>query len=312
MAAERIRGVAVRTPLVPFRTADPEAPLLIKAESLQPVGAFKIRGAVNALSSLTEGERARGVVAHSSGNHAQAVAYAARALGVRAVIVMPESATAGKIAATREYGAEVVLVGDSTDERAERAGQLSADEGLVLVPPFDDPRVIAGQGTVGLEIVEDTPGVDTVLVPVSGGGLIAGIAAAVKEIAPRIAVLGVEPELAADAADSLREGTRVSWPAERTKRTMADGLRVQTVGQLTFAHMRKHVDTVVTVSESEIEEAMRRLALKASLVAEPSGAVSTAAYLFHRHELPEGRSYAAVLSGGNVDLDLFADILRRG
>ncbi|WP_433464849.1 threonine ammonia-lyase [Spirillospora sp. CA-128828] len=314
-AAERIAGVAVRTPLVPF-PRDP-APagaggpaLLVKAESLQPIGAFKLRGAYSAISSLDPEERARGVVTHSSGNHAQAVAYAARALGTKAVLVMPHTTPGVKVDACIALGAEVVYVEPTSRARAETAGKLAAAHGFTMIPPYDDARIIAGQGTTGMEIVQDRPDVDVVLVPVSGGGLIAGVSAAVKALRPEAKVIGVEPELAADARDSMAAGRPVSWGAEETGRTIADALRVQQVGDLPFAHMRAHVDGIVTVTEDEIRRTMRRLAREARLIAEPAGAVATAAYLHHRAELPEGRTYVSILSGGNVDPALFLDVLR--
>ncbi|MEU8306011.1 threonine/serine dehydratase [Actinomadura sp. NPDC048955] len=313
-AAERIAGVAVRTPLVPFsRDPAPSASgapaLLVKAESLQPVGAFKLRGAYAAISSLDPEERERGVVTHSSGNHAQAVAYAARALGTRAVLVMPHTTPGVKVDACIALGAEVVYVEPTSRARAETAGKLAAAHGFTLVPPYDDARIIAGQGTVGLEIVQDRPDVDVVLVPVGGGGLISGVSAAVRALRPEARIVGVEPELAADARDSMAAGRPVEWAAEETGRTVADALRVQRVGDLPYAHMRAHVDGVVTVTEDEIRQAMRRLAREARLVAEPAGAVATAAFLHHRAELPEGRTFVSVLSGGNVDPALFLDVL---
>ncbi|MGH3242250.1 MAG: threonine ammonia-lyase [Spirillospora sp.] len=314
-AAERIKGVAVRTPLVPF-AHDPaavragEASLWVKAESVQPIGAFKLRGAYSAIASLPPEQRERGVVTHSSGNHAQAVAYAARALGIKAVLVMPHTAPGVKVDACMALGAEIVYVEPNSQARSETADKLADAHGFTLIPPYDDARIIAGQGTVGLEIVQDLPDVDVVLVPISGGGLISGIAAAVKALRPEARIVGVEPELAADARDSMAAGRPVTWEAEDTGRTIADGLRVQRVGDLPFAHMRAHVDGVVTVTEDEIRQAMRRLAREARLIAEPSGAVATAAYLYHRAELPEGRAYVSILSGGNVDPALFLDVLR--
>ncbi|HEY8480481.1 MAG TPA: threonine/serine dehydratase [Spirillospora sp.] len=304
-AAERIAGVAVRTPLVPF-PRDP-APataagpsLLLKTESLQPVGAFKLRGAYNAIASLPEAERERGVVTHSSGNHARAVAYAARALGIKAVLVMPHTTPGVKVEACMALGAEIVYVEPSVQARAETAAKLADAHGFALIPPYDDARVIAGQGTIGLEIVQDRPDVDVILVPVSGGGLIAGVAAAVKALRPEARIIGVEPELAADARDSMAAGRPVAWDAEKTGRTVADALRVEQVGDLPFAHMRAHVDAVITVSEEEITTTVRRLAREARLVAEPGGAVATAAYLYHLDELPRADTYAAILSGGNA------------
>jgi threonine dehydratase len=309
LAQSRVRGVALRTPLVPCPRGEEERLLYLKAENLQPTGAFKLRGAYNKISSLSPEERRRGVVAHSSGNHAQAVAYAARSLGVRAVIVMPRRAPRVKLDATAVFGAEIVFVGDDSAERVRRAEELAAEHGYVPVPPYDDETLIAGQGTVGSEILEDLPEVETVLVPVSGGGLISGIAAAIKLSRPEVRVIGVEPELAADARESLRTGRLVELPAEQVGRTIADGLRVRKLGYAPFEHVSAFVDDIVAVSEDEILDAMRRMALRARLVAEPSGAVAFAAYLFHRDELPATRLNVAVVSGGNVEPDLLAKVL---
>jgi threonine dehydratase len=306
-AAENLRGIAQRTPLIPFPLADPE--LLIKPESLQPTGAFKLRGAYNAIAGLSADERARGVITHSSGNHAQAVAYAARVLGAPAVVVMPRTAPAVKVDACQAFGAEIVFVEPTMEARHSTADRLAGAHGYVLIPPYDDARVIAGQGTVGLEIVAGAPAVDVVLVPVGGGGLISGVATAVKAVRPKAKVVGVEPELAADARESMRRGHPVEWTAEQTGRTIADALRASPVGDLPFAHLTEYVDDIVTVTEDEIRAAMRRLALNARLVAEPGGAVATAAFLFKRGELPAGRTYVAVLSGGNVDPELLAGTL---
>src|SRR6266511_509226 len=254
-AAKNLAGVAVRTPLLPAPWAGPD--FAVKAESLQVIGAFKIRGAYHALATLPAAERARGVAASSSGNHAQAVAYAARSFGVPAVIVIPEGATPGKVAATRALGAEVVRVPPADRDTA--AAAIAADRGLALVPPYDDARVIAGQGTVGLEIVEDWPDVDVVLVPVSGGGLISGVAAAVKALRPSARVFGVEPALAADTAESLRRGEPVFWPAERTYRTIADALRASSPGRLPWEHILAYVDDVLPVTEDEIRSEERRV-----------------------------------------------------
>jgi threonine dehydratase len=303
-AARTIAGVAVRTPLLPAPWAGPG--FAIKAENLQVVGAFKIRGAYHAIAGLPPAERARGVTASSSGNHAQAVAYAARAFGVPAVIVIPEGAAPGKVAATRALGAEVVRV--PPPDRDTAAAAIAAERGLALIPPYDDARVIAGQATVGLEIVEDDPDVDLVLVPISGGGLISGVATAVKALRPAARVIGVEPALAADTAESLRRGERVAWSTDQTYRTVADALRATSPGRLPWEHIRAYVDDVVTVTEEEILAAMRRLALQARLVAEPAGAVATAAHLFHGEALPPGRR-VALLSGGNVAPELLAAVL---
>jgi threonine dehydratase len=305
-AADRIAGAVVRTPLLPQPWASADRPLWLKPESVQPTGAFKLRGALNAIRSLSSAERERGVVAHSSGNHAQAVAYAAALHGVRATIVMPDTAPAIKIEGTRSYGADIVMV--TPAERDNAAHELAAQHGWVMIPPYDDARIIAGQGTVGLEIATDLPEVGCVLVPVSGGGLVSGVAAAVTAMCPRARVIAVEPELAADAAESMRTGRRVTWSPERTYRTIADGLRTTSVGELPWLHLRQLVGRVVTVSEDEIRQAVRVLARRARLVAEPSGAVATAAYLFKAAELPPGRT-VAVVSGGNVDPVEYAALL---
>ncbi len=305
-ARRRIRGVALETPLVPCPGGDEGRRLFLKAESLQPTGAFKLRGAYNKISCLGDEARARGVVAHSSGNHARAVAYAARALGVKATIVMPRAAPRGKLDATAALGPELVLVGPDSGERAARAAELAEEHGYIPVPPYDDEEIIAGQGTVGAEILDQMPDVETVLVPVSGGGLISGVAAAIKETRPGVKVIGVEPELAADARESLRTGRLVEFPAERTGQTVADGLRVRKLGRIPFQHVTVLVDDIVAVSEEEILDAMRRLALRAHLVAEPSGAVTFAAHIFHKEELPNTRLNVAVVSGGNVEPDLLA------
>ncbi|GAA5150300.1 threonine/serine dehydratase [Pseudonocardia eucalypti] len=306
-AAERIRGVAVRTPLLACPWAErPERTLWLKPENLQPIGAFKVRGAWNALAVLPESERAAGVVAFSSGNHAQAVAYAARAGGVPAVIVIDDTAPALKIAATKELGAEVVLAPPA--ERAAVARALAAERGATLIPPYDHPNVIAGQGTAGLEIAEDRPDVASVLVPISGGGLASGIAVAVKALCPKAAVFGVEPELAADTRDSFKAGELVRWPSEDRVRTSADGLRAEP-SELTFAHLTALLDDVLTVSEAEIRSTVGELAARSRIVAEPSGAVAPAAYLHRTDVLPPGPC-VAVVSGGNIDPALFVDILR--
>jgi len=308
-AALRIAGVAVHTPLVELHLAGlcgygPPRSIRLKAENLQPMGAFKIRGAANRILALTAGERQRGVVTYSSGNHAQAVAWAARSIGVRAVVVMPSNAPAVKREATLALGAEVVEVGAASSERRARAEALVREQGLVLVPPYDDRAVIAGQGSCGLEIVADWPEVDLVVAPVGGGGLLAGVAAAIKQQRPGVQVWGVEPLLAADAAESLRLGRIVSWTSDQTCRTMADGLRTQSLGTLNFLHLQRFVDGMLAVTEAEIADAMQVILQSARLVAEPSGAVALAALLFHADELPEFNHAAVILSGGNVDRTL--------
>src|SRR5919206_3947773 len=246
-ARRRLQGVALRTPLVPCPRGEEDRALYFKLESLQPTGAFKLRGAYNKISSLSPEDRSIGVVAHSSGNHAQAVAYAARALNTRAVVVMPRGAPKVKLDATAALGAEVVLVGPDSAERSRRAEELAAEHGYVPVPPYDDEVLMAGQGTVGVEILEDLPEVDTVLVPVSGGGLIGGVSAAIKLSRPEVRVIGVEPELAADARASLKGGRLVEFPADQVARTVADGLRVQKLGEAPFEHIRAFVDDIVAV-----------------------------------------------------------------
>jgi threo-3-hydroxy-L-aspartate ammonia-lyase len=304
-AADRIAGVAVRTPLLPF----PGQRFLIKAESLQPTGSFKIRGAYAAISALDEQARRRGVIAHSSGNHAGAVAYAAARLEVPAVVVIPANAPPVKLAAVRASGAEIVTVVPSLSARVAATEELIARHGYTLIPPFDHLGVIAGQGTVGLEIAAQCPAADLVVVPVSGGGLIAGIAAAIKEERPETRIVGVEPELAADARESLRAGHRIAWDPQQTQRTIADALRIEQVGELTFEHIRRYVDEIVTVTEEEIRIAVRRLACEARLVSEPGGAVAVAACLLRERELPAASAPVAVLSGGNIEPALLAAIV---
>ena len=316
-AAGRITSIAVKTPLVraPFPGLSGHGTsreIYLKAESLQPIGAFKIRGAANKILQLTAEEIARGVITYSSGNHAQGVAYAARAVGAKAVIVMPSNAPAIKRAATLAMGAEIVDVGVATSERLAKSDELVSQHRYVVVPPYDDAQIIAGQATCGLEIVEELPAVDLVLSPVSGGGLLSGVAAAVKQLSPRTKVFGVEPELAGDATESFRTGKIVTWGAELTSRTIADGLRTQSVGDLNFAHIQAFVDGIITVTEAEIRAAMRAIVAATRLVPEPSGAVAAAALLFHGDELPEYRTAVAIVSGGNVDPTMLAEILTEG
>jgi len=309
-AARLLASVAVRTPLVPVPRLHPD--LLIKPESLQPTGSFKLRGAYTAISAAGQRAREQGVIAHSSGNHGHAVAYAAALLGVRAVVVVPSTAPKVKTDAIEYYGAELVTVAPTLAARIAATQELSAQHGYVVIPPFDDRAVIAGQGTIGLEIAADCPQVDLVLVPISGGGLISGIAAAVRATCLGAAVVGVEPEFAADARDSLRRGDRVAWPSADVQRTIADALRVEQVGVLPFAHLRELVTGIVTVTEEEMRTAIRLLARHAGLVAEPGGAAAVAAWLFHAAELPAARTPVAVLSGGNIDPALLTSILAEG
>jgi threonine dehydratase len=327
LAQRRLRGLAAHTPLIAYfppasgqnspaeaESADEakRCPLWLKAESLQPMGAFKLRGAYNRIASFSDEERQRGVISYSSGNHAQGVAYAARALGVKAVIVMPRNAPKIKMDSTAALGAEIVTVGPASTERLQKAEELARQRGYMIVPPYNDEQIIAGQGTVGIEILEDCPDMDLVLVPVGGGGLISGISAALKLTGSRAKVIGVEPELANDAQQSFRKGEIVTLPAERVSSTLADGLRTQSVGELNFEHMRAFVDDVITVTEDEIRTAMRRIIVNARIVAEPSGAVTFAAWLFHGPELPGSKKTVAIVSGGNVEPQLLAQVLTEG
>ncbi len=313
-AQTRLRGVAVRTPLIRSDIHDPEKTdtrrLYLKPENLQPIGSFKLRGAYNKVASLSQEERRHGVITYSSGNHAQGVAYAARAMGVKAVIVMPRNAPAVKREATIALGAEIILVGPASSERQAKAEELAAQYGYAIVPPYNDEMIIAGQGTMGLEILEDLPEVETVIVPVGGGGMLSGIATAIKLSRPTVKVIGAEPALAADAQASLRSGKIVHATAEETTRTLADGLRTQSIGPINFEHIRRYVDDIVTVTEDEIRSATQRLARDPKTLAEPSGAVAVAAFLFHRDELPKTTMNVAVISGGNIEQETLAELRR--
>ena len=328
LAQQRLKGIAARTPLIRYfppaeKPAEEKVPaaatpplqtvasgeLWLKAESLQPIGSFKLRGAYNKVAYLTAEERSRGVISYSSGNHAQGVAYAARALGVKAVIVMPRNAPKTKLEATAALGAEIVTVGPASAERMKKAEELAKLHGYAIVPPYNDEHIIAGQGTVGMEILEDCADVDLVLVPCGGGGLISGISSAIKLSGSNARIIGVEPELANDAQQSFRKGKIVQLSAERVSSTLADGLRTQSVGPLNFEHIRQFVDDIVTVTEDEIRTAMRTMALNGRLVAEPSGAVTFAAWLFHGEELPTSKKTVAVVSGGNLEPQLFAQVI---
>ena len=309
-AAAVLRGVTLVTPLVAF--GRPQRRQLVKAESLQPIGAFKLRGAYVAVASLSPAERRRGVITYSSGNHAQGVARAARLLDAPCVVVMPSDAPAVKRRRVAADGAEIVVVGTASEERRAVAERLSAERGLVVIPPYDDDRIIAGQGTCGLEIVDAAPDVAAVLVPIGGGGLASGVAAAVKAIRPTARVIGVEPELAADARDSLAAGRIVEWPAELVSRTIADGTRTQSIGRRPFAHLSRLLDGIVTVSEAEIAAAVRVAAEECRLVLEPSGALTLAALRWHATEAGLDAAdgpIVAVASGGNVDPDRYAGYL---
>lgn len=307
-AAERLRGVALRTPLLPLREGS-----FIKAESLQPTGSFKIRGAFNAMAQLGPEQRVRGVVTHSSGNHAQAIARAGRILGIRAVVVMPDNAPAIKVAGVRADGAEIVFVGPHNEERVARAHEIAERDGLELIPSANDVRVIAGQATIALEMhaqlaelgIGDPP---VVLVPIGLGGLSSGVALGMSALAPEAAVFGVEPALAADTRDSLAAGQRMPWASEQTSRTIADGLRGEAPAEIPFAILQRHLRGVIVIEEAEIVAAMGVAAREAKLVLEPSGATALAALLGHRDELPPG-PVVVVASGGNVDPERYVEWL---
>jgi len=310
-AQSRLQGISVRTKLIDFQLcAEDPRRLLLKPENQQPIGAFKLRGAYNKIASLSDDERQRGVISYSSGNHAQGVAYAARALNTKAVIVMPNNAPAIKREATAKLGAEIVLVGPGSDERKSKAEELAAQHGYIIVPPYNDEKIIAGQGTIGLEILEELPDVEAIFSPVGGGGLISGVAAAIKLTNPHIKVIGVEPELAADAQASLRQGKIVQFPAEQVSRTLADGLRTQSIGPINFEHIRAYVDDIITVTEDDIRKAMKYLSANPDTVAEPSGAVATAGFIFHAKELPQAKLNVAIISGGNIEPQMLEELSR--
>jgi threonine dehydratase len=313
-AQKRIRGVAVVTPLLPLRMPGLAHEIYLKDESAQPIGSFKLRGAYNKIAQLDADQLRRGVITYSSGNHAQGVAYAARRLGARAVIVMPENAPQVKREATLALGADVVTVGAASSERRLKAEALEAEFGYAMVPPYDDHDVIAGQATCGVEILEQLPDVDLVLSPVSGGGLLSGVSAAVKLASAALQqrppqVWGCEPEVAGDASESFYSRQIVEWPAAKTTRTLADGLRTQSLGQRNFEHILRFVDGMITISEDELREALKIILAHTAIVAEPSGAVTLAAALFHRHELPEAHKIVAIVSGGNLDPQLKAELV---
>lgn len=353
-AQHRIAPAAARTPLVrldPVRLRDagfaaladslPSA-IYLKDESAQPIGSFKLRGAYNKIAQLSPQELRQGVITYSSGNHAQGVAFSARSLGSKAVIVMPENAPAIKREATAALGAEIVTVGNASTERKQRAEELAAIYGYTIVPPYDDPAIIAGQATCGLEIVEQLADLeqladieqlgvleqrearaipaeigDLILAPVSGGGLLSGVATGValgSEAAGRTVpqVWGCEPDLAADAAESFRTRKLVEWPAAHTTRTLADGLRTQSLGELNFRHILQYVGGVQTVSEDELRSALRVFLRATDIVAEPSGAVTLAAALFHGNTLPPASRIVVVVSGGNLDPLLRAELEAEG
>jgi threonine dehydratase len=301
-AAARVSGVARVTPLIDV-SRQAEQSLLLKCESLQPSGAFKIRGAYNMVAQLTADQRRRGVITYSSGNHGQAMALAARELGAPAVVVMPKTASRVKVEGARSFGAEVIFEGTTSVDRRVRAEREAEARGLTMVPPFDHPWVIAGQGTAGLEILEQRPDVGSVLVPIGGGGLIAGIAAAIKLTRPEVQVIGVEPEGAAAMKASVDAGHPVTL--DKTE-TIADGLMPVRPGDLTFAHVRQFVDRIVTVTDLQIIDAVLWLFSNAKIVAEPSGAATVAAAFAAKLRRPA--PVVAVVSGGNIGMDTLNEL----
>jgi threonine dehydratase len=306
-ASERLTGVAHRTPVLTSVAANIETggELFFKAESLQRMGAFKFRGAYNALSRLNAQERAGGVIAYSSGNHAQAIALASRLLGIKSLIVMPSDAPGGKIAATRGYGAEIRLYDRFTEDREAIGRELAEERGAVLVPPFDHPDVIAGQGTAAKELFESVEKLDLLIVPLGGGGLLSGSAIAAQAMAPGCKVIGVEPEAGNDGQRSLQSGeiVRIEVP-----KTIADGAQTQQLGQITFPIIRDLVSDIVTVTDAELVETMRFLAMRMKQVVEPTGCLAAAAVL--RGKVPvAGQRVGIILSGGNVDLPRFASLV---
>lgn len=310
-AARGTFGASVRrTPLLPSNTLSAlfAADVRLKAENLQHTGSFKIRGASNRIAALNEGERGRGVIAASAGNHAQGVAVAAKSRGVRATIVMPATAPLAKVEATRDYGAEVVLHGESYDAARAEAERIAAERSLVMIPAFDDPLIVAGQGTVGLEIAEDLPDVEVVVVPVGGGGLAAGIGVAIRAMAPRARVIGVQAEAALGVKRSLEAGHRVSVACAPT---IADGIAVSGPGDVTFPLLQRVLDDVVMVDEDEIAQAMVLLLERSKLVAEGAGAAGVAALMSHKIDVA-GKRVAVVISGGNVDINMLARVVEHG
>ncbi len=310
-AQKRLNGVIIRTPLIQSLNCAPNRQLFFKPENLQTVGAFKLRGAYNKIVSLSEAQKKQGIIAFSSGNHAQGVAYAAQKLNIKATIVMPAIAPEIKIANTKAMGAEVVLLKSGGEEEWRAAAEaLATKHNYVMIPPFNDETIIAGQATVGMEIIEDLPEVGVVLVPIGGGGLISGIAAALKLSGKATKIIGVEPEIANDAQQSFRQGKIQKLPLSQTKQTIADGMRATQIGDITFAHIQAFVDDIITVSEEEIRKSMRVMLFNNRLVSEPSGAVSTAAFLFKQASLPKHALTVAVISGGNISPDFLAELLQ--
>jgi threo-3-hydroxy-L-aspartate ammonia-lyase len=307
VARERLRGAAHHTPVLTSRQFNEHSAceVLFKAENLQRAGAFKFRGAYNRLASLSDDERRRGALAYSSGNHAQAMALAGKILGVHVVIVMPEDAPQIKVAATRAYGAEVIFYDRYRESREETGERICRERGMALVPPFDDYAVMAGQGTAALELLEEVPDLDVLLVPTSGSGLLAGCAVAAKHIRPQIRVFGVEPEAGNDTWQSFRKGERVEIPVPQT---IADGLQVTAPGKLTFPIIRELVEDILLVNDQELISTLRFILERMKVLVEPSGAAAAAA-VFHRKLDFTGNRVGVLLSGGNMDLSRLASYL---
>lgn len=306
-AASRLAGHAHRTPVLTSRTADEEfgATLFFKCENLQRMGAFKFRGAFNALARFDEAQRRAGVVAFSSGNHAQAIALAAKIMGIPAVIVMPQDAPASKLAATRGYGAEVVIYDRYTEDREAIGRDLAERHGLTLIPPYDHPDVIAGQGTAAKELFEETGPLDALFVCLGGGGLLGGSALAARALSPQCKVYGVEPEAGNDGQQSFRKGAIVHIA---TPKTIADGAQTQHLGTITFPLIQRHVDDILTASDAALVDAMRFFASRMKLIVEPTGGLGFAAARAMKETL-RGKRIGIIISGGNVDLDRFASLL---
>ena len=305
-AARRIEGAAHRTPVLTSSTADEltGARLFFKAENFQRMGAFKFRGGYNALSQFSDQQKQGGVITYSSGNHAQAIALSAKLLGIKAVIIMPEDAPVIKVAATKGYGAEVVLYDRYTQDRDEIGNRLAAERGMTLIPPYDHPHVMAGQGTAALELIEEIGPVDVLIVPIGGGGLMSGCAVVARTLSPGCRIIGVEPEAGNDAQKSLAEGRIVHID---TPRTIADGAQTQHLGHHTFPVLRALVDEIVTVSDAELVEAMKFFASRMKMLVEPTGCLAAAAAFSGRVPVA-GKKVGIILSGGNIDLHRFAEL----
>jgi len=306
-AAERIRGVARRSPVMTSRTANElaGAELFFKCENFQRIGAFKFRGAFNAIAQFDAAQRKAGVLSYSSGNHAQAIALSARLLGVKATIVMPHDAPASKLAATRGYGGEVITYDRRAEDREALGRKLATERGMTLIPPYDHPHVIAGQGTAATELIEDAGGLDFMVVCLGGGGLLAGCALAVSALNPRCKVIGVEPEAGNDGQLSLRKGEVVSIPVPRT---IADGARTTHLGMYTFPIIQRCVEDIYTVSDAQLVATMKFFAQRMKMVVEPTGCLAAAAVL--HGVVPTAGRVGVLVSGGNVDLDIFAQLVQ--